>query len=355
VDSATRTRLQQEWVRLGVEKLRDTNLALVAMGKIDHAEAEVLLWYSGTLYSSFSKLFSPNTKEEISTALLYKGAVSAVNALEPFTGSIYFGQKLPQSYIDSELRPGGIFSNNNFTSTSKFLSIGKEFASPHIPNTAESTSVVFYVEKSCHGRDISAFSAFAVEAEVIFQALHPFRVVERTQSPDGRIQNVKLEEVIPCPAQKPSPRKLSRASCVLKNSGNGFRIYASENGGPVIGVLKPGQEILTYATVNSRYEMVTPFEVPLENQECTDTLCLRKKIVAGKGNPTSIEGVTGAEIFSTKSAKGAGFLAIGAELLGQNLDMKRNKTDRTVYVHAFIDQGDVDSCTKDMGTHSDPL
>jgi hypothetical protein len=242
VDSATRTRLQQEWVRLGVGKLRDTNLALVAMGKIDHAEAEVLLQYSGPLYLRFTKLFRPNTTEPSSTALKYKGAVSAVNSLEPFTGMVYFGQKLPQSYVDSELRPGQIFSNNNFTSTSKSLAVATNFASLDTPNTAKSTSVVFHVEKSCHGRDISAFSIFAEEEEVIFQALHPFRVVERTQSPDGSIQNIKLEEVIPCPAQKPSPRKLSRASCVLKNSGNGFRIYPSENGGGGDWLLKTRPE-----------------------------------------------------------------------------------------------------------------
>ncbi len=69
--------------------------------------------------------------------------------------------------------------------------------------------------------------------------------------------------------------------------------------------------------------------------------------MAGKGNPTSMEGVTGAEISSRSSARGAGLLAVGTELFGQSFDMNINKTDRTVYVHAFIEQGDVDACTKD--------
>lgn len=342
IDATSKAKLQKFLTDKGEYKLTPSNRALVATQNLDFSEAEALVQYSRNLYTNFAALFQNNTKEPESTLLYFKAAVSAVNAMEPRSGTVYYGQSLPIEYIQSELVPGKTLVSKNFTSTSKSREVAYLFSIA--PGNGK--SVIFSIENSCHGRDFGAFSKTPKELEVLFPPAHPFRVVSVTpsQAPNTKYE-VKLQEILPCPARVTSASNIKFPYCTLKKGGQGVNLYGSATDTNPIGALKPGIRINGYAQKNSRYEIVTEIKVPLANQECIDSSCTKKRLVTNQTSLTTFGGVSGIGFVTSTFSEGIdGVLAPGIELLSNDLNEAKNKKTSTVFAVGFVNETDFDVC-----------
>ena len=97
----------------------------------------------------------------------------ALDKLPPHNGPVFRGTDLPPEVL-AQYQPGAVVSESAFLSTSMDLGIAQ--------STAFAGNVEFRI-LSKTGRDISSFSTFPSEREVLFPAGVPFYVVDRRPDP----------------------------------------------------------------------------------------------------------------------------------------------------------------------------
>ena len=103
--------------------------------------------------------------------------VEDLETIKPFTGRVYRGLTLDKSEISSTFRVGRVYRDMGFMSTSKSKVISQKFNCLHLPlSRTENRSITLVIESKT-GRDISKFSQYPEEQEVLFLPLTGFEVV----------------------------------------------------------------------------------------------------------------------------------------------------------------------------------
>jgi hypothetical protein len=109
----------------------------------------------------------------------------ALEKLPPHNGPVFRGTDLPREVL-AQYQPGAVVSESAFLSTSMDLGVAQ--------STAFAGNVEFRI-LSRTGRDISSFSTFPTEREVLFQTDVPFYVVDRRLDPStGRTVIEMIEQ-----------------------------------------------------------------------------------------------------------------------------------------------------------------
>jgi ADP-ribosyltransferase exoenzyme len=180
---------------------------------LSSSEAMGIYYYSRGGYNDFVKYLSGAKKDiyygngrisEEEAGALLASAVSALNKLPRYKGTVYFGAQLRETDYLSLLKEGKKFQSMNFTSTSLTKETAVKFAERTWENGADKTGLAnfyFTIKNSQNGVDISNYSYWSEEKEILFQALQSFRVKSITQRAAGQTGNglkgydVVLEEI----------------------------------------------------------------------------------------------------------------------------------------------------------------
>ena len=347
LDEATRVK-----TRAAVERNSDRSwvakaLTLKAVFQLDYAEAYAIDGYSANLYLSFKKMVEGTLQNLTSdTELFFKAAVSGVNKLPAYQGTVYFGAALSQDYLD-ELKTGSSFVNRNFLSTSKDLEVARRFAQPGMDARQDSVRVIFEVEDSCHGRDISSFSAVQSEKEVLFLPMHPFKVVSNIPTHgDEEYFRIKLRETIPCKNSIQNSQTRGFPRCGQKRRGVYANVYSSFDKDGVLASFKPKtpMEVWFLPPKGSRYEIYTTAILPTKNQECITADCTRIRVELSGDPPSSSNEVLGVRFKSFPQDPNGGVLTENSEILSSNVDEKTTLKHDLVVMHGYMDTTDLDLC-----------
>lgn len=103
--------------------------------------------------------------------------VQDLQRIRPFTGTVYRGLTLNKSEISSIFKIGKVYRDMGFMSTSKNHTISQKFNCLGVPlSRTENRSITLVIESKT-GRDISKFSQYPEEQEVLFLPLTGFEVV----------------------------------------------------------------------------------------------------------------------------------------------------------------------------------
>ena len=103
-------------------------------------------------------------------------ATRALDRLPTYDGTVYRGIDLPES-VGAKYQPGATVTEGGFTSTSTHTPFPKQYQ--------------FEIRNTSTGRPIDRYSALPGEGEVLFKPGTAFRVVERTELPDGTVRIVQ--------------------------------------------------------------------------------------------------------------------------------------------------------------------
>jgi acetyltransferase-like isoleucine patch superfamily enzyme len=114
------------------------------------------------------------------------GMEEARAALPAFVGRTYRGVRSLPDALRLRLRPGDVFSDDGFFSTSRDLEPATEYA-------GEGGGGYLFTVDGVSGRDISAFSEFGLETEVLFGPSTRFSVIDVVHRPGG-VTQVHLQE-----------------------------------------------------------------------------------------------------------------------------------------------------------------
>jgi hypothetical protein len=161
-------------------------------------ELHSLYRYTQEFYIYVSQYFSPNVilgqNEIMQIEATLLAAISGLNKLPRYHGTVYFGACLSLKDFLPILRQGQLFWQNNFTSTSTEKLIATPFAS--FCNDGDG-SMNFTIANSHSGADISGISRHPNEKEVLFSPAQPFRIKSITQgnSADNKDQIVPTYEI----------------------------------------------------------------------------------------------------------------------------------------------------------------
>jgi hypothetical protein len=156
---------------------------------LSHAETLAMILYSANLFKDFVKYLSSEKNvtytggSDKDVEAVFLAAISAVNKLPKHKSTVYFGSCLPLDIFLPLLKPGEIFSQRNFTSTSKDMDIAESFSQCFQDKSGE---MIFTIEESHSGADISSISSHFREEEVVFLPSHPFRVKSINKRPQMR-------------------------------------------------------------------------------------------------------------------------------------------------------------------------
>jgi hypothetical protein len=116
---------------------------------------------------------------------------AALDALPAFVGRTFRGVRSLPSALRSQLEPGEVFSDDALLSTTHNPDAAMAFA-----GGPDNDGYLFTID-GLSGRDISMFSDYTQEAEVLFGPSTRFSVIQVVQ--DGRLTHVHLQELPPPP------------------------------------------------------------------------------------------------------------------------------------------------------------
>lgn len=357
MDQKTRDKV----ISLRPEAVMDaSNVALQKLNDLDFSEAAAIQGYTEMDYRKFAALFAPDDTPGIkvlkteTTVLLFKSTISAINGMERFQGTVFFGQVMPKEYVDNNLRKGDTFSNNNFLSTTLNKEVAEKFARKKV-NDSNKISVIFEVQNSCHGRDISRFSEFPFEKEVLFLPLHPFKVVDAGPiSGNKNFYSVKLQEIFPCSGSL-AQSSVDFPYCRTKQTF--AKIFGDSRSSKTIGLLKPGIVFTAFAKVNDRYAVFSDALIDPEAQKCVDSKCLKKVTDLQTVRPDSIVSIdeTKGIPFSNSPnlapynrEQPIGVVLPGTEITATGQTPAASKSRSLVVLEGFIEIDDVEMCSSSL-------
>ena len=158
---------------------------------LSFSEALSLYYYTGMGYEDFGIYLRGTpvvsyregnlTEKEVRAFLL--AAISALNSLPKYSGTVHFGAALDVSDALLSLKPGEPFTKKGFISTSKNLEKAKSFS--HDWTMKEGYGCfVFTIENSKSGSDIMNFSFMQSEEEVLYPPKVPLTVEKVTKTKD---------------------------------------------------------------------------------------------------------------------------------------------------------------------------
>lgn len=337
-----------------------SNVALQKLNNLDFTEAAAIQGYTDMDYKKFVALFAPDdapgvkTLKTESTVLLFKSTISAINGMERFQGTVFFGQVMSKEYVDNNLRKGDTFSNNNFLSSTLSKEIAEKFARKKV-NASDKMSVIFNVQNSCHGRDISRFSDFPQEKEVLFLPLHPFKVVDSAPVPGNKnFYSVTLQEIFPCSGSL-SQSSIDFPYCRTKQTST--KIYGDNHSQKVIGLLKPGALFTAFAKFNSRYAVFSDVLIDSSAQKCVDSKCLKKVTDLQSLRPDNIVSIdetkgipfsNSPDLAPFNKEQPIGIVFPGTEVSATGQKPSASKSGSKVVLEGFIEEGDVDMCSSSL-------
>jgi hypothetical protein len=152
-------------------------------------------------YDAFRQYFNGEELKQVRDRLndnqvepLFLATISAINKLPKHKSSVYFGACLDLKTFLPLLKPGKFFSQRNFTSTSLSQEVAFGFSSC-TPGNIEMGSMMFTIENSHSGSDVSEFSAIRAEKEILFLPGQPFRVKSFIEVPKGESSETTMYEV----------------------------------------------------------------------------------------------------------------------------------------------------------------
>jgi hypothetical protein len=196
LDSASKTLIENDFGFAAYS----AESSLLQKHKMEKIEAYALHDYSGPRYSEFAIMFQPPEYLilEKNTVPMFKATISALSKLPKHHGTVYFGQSLAESYVQSELNPGLVFQNNNFTSASTFRKLAEAFTGSGMLQKG-AIGVLFEVENSCQGASVKEFSAVPDEDEILFLPMNPWKIVSKTPpTQEQKYFLIKMKEMLPC-------------------------------------------------------------------------------------------------------------------------------------------------------------
>jgi hypothetical protein len=336
------------------------NVALQRLNSLDFTEAAAIQAYTEMDFKAFSYLFAPDDTPGVrlfktkSTVLLFKSAISAINGMQRFQGKLFFGQAMPKAYVLGDLKKGEIFSNNNFLSTSKDRKIAEKFARK--VNAKNDTSVLFEIQSSCHGRDISSFSEFPHEKEVLFSPLHPFKILDDAAAVPGKENYfvVKLQEILPCTGPVTQAEN-DFPYCRTKQLP--AKIYGDAHSSKVIGNFRPQTLLTAFAKVNTRYAVFSDVVLDSEAQKCVDSNCLRTvtnlqglrpSLIASMGEMTGIPVSDSSHLKAWNKEQPIGVVVADTKLTKSGPSSGTNKPDSKVVLEGFVEERDIESCSSEL-------
>lgn len=103
--------------------------------------------------------------------------IQDLQRIRPFTGTVYRGLTLNKSEISSTFKVGRVYRDMGFMSTSKNHTISQKFNCLGVPLSRTDNRSITLVIESKTGRDISRFSQYPEEQEVLFLPLTGFEVL----------------------------------------------------------------------------------------------------------------------------------------------------------------------------------
>lgn len=122
-----------------------------------------------------------------------------LSKLPDYQGEVFRITKLPDHLL-TQYQEGSVVTDAGFVSTYRDLRL------PPTPGTSPHAMYIF----SKTGKDITQLSSYhGQEREVLFTAGTRFRILTRTQNPDGTVI-LKMEEVDPTPKAQSAPRESLR-------------------------------------------------------------------------------------------------------------------------------------------------
>jgi len=111
------------------------------------------------------------------TDSLVSQIVEELEQVRRFTGTVYRGLTLDKSEIKLTFVVGRIYRDMGFMSTSKDYTISQKFNALGVPLSRTDNRAITLVIESKTGRDVSRFSQYPEEKEVIFKPLTGFEVI----------------------------------------------------------------------------------------------------------------------------------------------------------------------------------
>jgi hypothetical protein len=166
----------------------DLNLDREVSDFVDYFEKISIKLYTTQLY----KVVNPALREQKENSI-YASYItvlcSALNKIPNFTGDVFRVVNLPQDIIDL-YQPGMVITEKAFLSTSASLdgiAIFQEY-------TNRKFNTHFFI-KSKNGKDISAYSIWPEEKEVLFRAGSKFKVTKVYRRWFSKITKIWLEEI----------------------------------------------------------------------------------------------------------------------------------------------------------------
>ena len=111
-----------------------------------------------------------------------------------FTGTVYRGLVLDKSYIKETFRVGRVYRDMGFMSCSRSEVVAQKFNCLGVPLSRTDNRSITLVIESKTGKDISRFSKYPEEMEVLFVHLTAFEVVS-VEVDDWEEYTIALKEV----------------------------------------------------------------------------------------------------------------------------------------------------------------
>lgn len=128
--------------------------------------------YTQQDYAALNRKLRYGKTDEISPQIIQN-----LQTVRPFTGTVYRGLTLDKSEISDTFKIGKVYRDMGFMSTSKNHTVSQKFNTLGVPLSRTDNRSITLVIESKTGRDISRFSQYPEEQEVLFKPLTGFEVI----------------------------------------------------------------------------------------------------------------------------------------------------------------------------------